>query len=59
MKNDTNTGSESNNPAAENPRREFLRKSAKSAYIIPAVLLAMKATERPALAASGLGNIPV
>jgi hypothetical protein len=59
MKNDPDLSTEANSQDVENPRREFLRKSAKSAYIIPAVLLAVKASERPALAASGLGNIPV
>ena len=31
-------------------RRELVRKGAKAAYIVPAVLAAIKATERPALA---------
>jgi len=31
-------------------RRELVRKGAKAAYIVPAVLAAIKATERPAFA---------
>ncbi len=32
-------------------RRELVRKGAKAAYVVPAVLAAIKATERPAYAA--------
>jgi hypothetical protein len=31
-------------------RRQFVRKGAKAAYVVPAVLAAVKATERPAYA---------
>jgi hypothetical protein len=33
-------------------RRDLLRKSAKAAYMIPAILAAVKATERPAYAST-------
>jgi hypothetical protein len=40
-------------------RRELVRKGAKAAYIIPAILAVVKATERPAYAgASGLPVLP-
>lgn len=31
-------------------RRQFVRKGAKAVYVVPAVLAAVKATERPAYA---------
>lgn len=33
-------------------RRELVRKGARAAYVVPVVLAAVKATERPAYAAS-------
>jgi hypothetical protein len=40
-------------------RRELVRKGARVAYVIPAVLAAVKATERPAYAAPSGSPVPV
>jgi len=40
-------------------RRELVRKGVKVAYVIPAVLAAVKATERPAYAAPSGAPLPL
>ncbi len=37
-------------------RRSLVRRGVKAAYVVPAVLAAIKATENPVIAQSGSGN---
>jgi hypothetical protein len=43
---------EKRDEATQLDRRQFVGKSAKAVYVVPAVLAAVKATERPAYAQS-------
>jgi hypothetical protein len=40
-------------------RREWVRKGAKAAYVVPAILAVVKATERPAYAQSTGSPFPI